>query len=66
MPADDQYYYDLAYARAQQKEQAEMQDTANRIVRPPSGTLYFFLYVLAGTGDLVDWLVFTGIGAIIS
>lgn len=64
--SDDQYYYDLAYARGQQREQTEIQDTAGRVVKPPSGTLYFFLYCLAGIGDIVDWFVFTGIGAIIS
>ncbi len=63
---DDQYYYDLAYARSQQREQQEVQDTANRVVKPPSGTLYFFLYGLAGIGDILDFLTLTGIGAIIS
>ena len=63
---DDQYYYDLAYARSQQREQREVQDTANRVVKPPSGTRYAFLYALAIVGDLMDLAVFTGIGAIIS
>ncbi|MBI2670268.1 MAG: hypothetical protein HYX20_03955 [Candidatus Yanofskybacteria bacterium] len=63
---DDQYYYDLAYARGQQQEQREIQDTANRVIKPPSGTLYFFLYCLAGIGDILDWLTLTGIGAIVS
>ena len=66
MPNDDQYYYDLAYARGRQREQREIQDTANHVVKPPSGTLYFFLYILAGIGDILDWLVLTGFGAIIS
>ena len=63
---DDQYYYDLAYAQRQQREQAEIQDTAGRVVKPPSGTLYFFLYILAGIGDILDWFSLTGIGIIIS
>ena len=63
---DDQFYYDLAYARAQQRETSEIQDLAGRTVKPPSDTLYFFLYALAGIGDILDWLTLTGIGAIIS
>jgi hypothetical protein len=66
VPNDDQYYYDLAYARGQQREAKEVQDTANRVVKPPSGILYFFLYLLAGIGDVLDWLTLTGFGAIIS
>ena len=64
--ADDQYYYDLAYARAQQRETREAQDTANRTVKPPSGTLYALLYTLAIIGDVLDWLTLTGFGAIVS
>ena len=66
MPADDQYYYDLAYARNQQRETREVQDSAERIVKPPSGTLYAFLYGLSVIGDALDWLTLTGFGAIIS
>ena len=66
MPADGQYYYDLAYARGQQRETREVQDLAKNTVKPPSGTLYAFLYGLAIIGDVVDWLTLTGIGAVIS
>ena len=66
MPTADQYYYDLAYARSQQRETREVQDTANRVVKPPSGTLYAFLYGLSIIGDALDWLTLTGIGAIVS
>lgn len=66
MPTGDQYYYDLAYARAQQREQIEIQDAANRIIKPPSGMLYFFLYGLSGIGDILDLLTLTGIGIIVS
>lgn len=64
--SDDQYYYDLAYARNQQRETREIEDTANRVVKPPSGTLYVFLYGLAIIGDVMDWLTLTGFGAIVS
>ena len=66
MSNDDQYYYDLAYARSQQRETREVQDTANRTVKPPSGTLYALLYTLAIIGDILDWLTLTGFGAIVS
>ena len=39
---------------------------ASRVVKPPSGTLYAFLYGLAIVGDLLDLTVFTGIGAVVS
>ena len=63
---DDQYYHDLAYARAQQKETGEIKDIAKKTVRPPSGGTYAFLYGLAILGDLIDLLDLTGIGALIS
>lgn len=66
MPNDDQYYYDLAHARGQQQELNEVKDTAGRVLKPPSGMLYAFLYILAIVGDILDWLTLTGIGAVIS
>lgn len=66
MATDEQYSYDLAYVRGQQREVNEIKATANETVKPPSGTLYFSLYVLAITGDVLDWLTLTGFGAAIS
>lgn len=62
---DDQYYYDLAYARGKQREFNEFNDAAGRIVRSPSKAKYGFLYTLAVIGDLVDLAGLTGIGLIL-
>ena len=63
---EQQYYYDLAYARAQQREAGEIQAEAERVVKPPSGFKYFCLYSLAIIGDLVDYAQLTGVGLILT
>ena len=66
MATDKQYFHDLAFVRGQQREVNETKALASQTVKPPSGALYFFLYLLAIIGDILDWLTLTGFGAIIS
>lgn len=64
-PAEQQNQYDLAVARAQQREFFDVKARAS-VVRPPSKPKYAFLFLVALIGDLVDWLSLTGIGLIVT
>lgn len=65
MPNDDQYYYDLAYARGKQREFSEFESTVKENVRMPSKFKYGALFALAGFADIVDLAELTGIGIIL-
>lgn len=62
---DDQYYYNLAYARRQQQETNEVTE-ASRAIKPPSFFLYISLYGLSIIGDILDFANLTGVGVVVS
>ncbi|MEX2053288.1 MAG: hypothetical protein WD898_03635 [Candidatus Paceibacterota bacterium] len=62
---EEQYASGLSIARTR-KELVEVQSEADRVVKPPSGVLYFFLYGFSIIGDIIDLADFTGVGAAVS